>query len=125
MTNRVQSSSGSEGDGKPALSEHVERDADTVELFGGFLAESAEGLEQVDQILLDAERGSATSEQISALFLERRRGALVTSGRACRSRRSFPAERRAPPSARARERRGAASGTGVSPHGGVSEAREH
>lgn len=59
----------SESDGKPLLSsERAERDADMVELLAGFLAESAEGLEQVDQILLDAERGSATKEQINALF---------------------------------------------------------
>jgi two-component system chemotaxis sensor kinase CheA len=58
-----------ESDGKPLLSsERAERDADMVDLFAGFLAESAEGLEHVDQILLDAERGSATKEQINALF---------------------------------------------------------
>src|SRR6185369_1157367 len=49
-------------------SERAERDADTVELFAGFLAESQDGLDQVDQILLQAEQGSATKEQIDALF---------------------------------------------------------
>jgi two-component system, chemotaxis family, sensor kinase CheA len=51
-----------------SVSEPVERDADTIELFAGFLAESREGLEQVDQILLAAERGSATPDQVNALF---------------------------------------------------------
>lgn len=44
------------------------RDADMVELFAGFLQESLEGLDQVDQILLQAEAGAASSEQINALF---------------------------------------------------------
>lgn len=44
------------------------RDEDMIELFGGFLAESLEGLDQVDQILLGAEQQAASSEQINALF---------------------------------------------------------
>lgn len=49
MSNRV--SSNTESDGKQvASSERAERDADMVELFAGFLAESAEGLEHVDRI---------------------------------------------------------------------------
>lgn len=46
----------------------AQRDADMIELFAGFLQESLEGLDQVDQILLQAEAGAATSEQINALF---------------------------------------------------------
>ena len=44
------------------------RDADTVELFAGFLQESLEGLDQVDQILLQAEQRAASAEQVNALF---------------------------------------------------------
>ncbi|HVY27770.1 MAG TPA: chemotaxis protein CheA [Polyangiaceae bacterium] len=44
------------------------RDADTIELFAGFLQESNEGLDQVDQILLEAEQRPATPEQINHLF---------------------------------------------------------
>jgi two-component system, chemotaxis family, sensor kinase CheA len=44
------------------------RDADTIELFAGFLAESFEGLDQVDQVLLAAEQQAASAEQINALF---------------------------------------------------------
>ncbi|HTQ07430.1 MAG TPA: chemotaxis protein CheA [Polyangiaceae bacterium] len=56
------------GKHKDRPSEHVERDADTVDLFAGFIAESVEGLDQVDQILIQAERGKAEQEQINALF---------------------------------------------------------
>lgn len=44
------------------------RDTDTVELFAGFLQESNEGLDQVDQILLEAEQQPATPEQVNHLF---------------------------------------------------------
>lgn len=48
---------------EPAL-----RDPETIELFAGFVAETEEGLDQAEQILLGAEREPATEEQIHALF---------------------------------------------------------
>lgn len=52
----------------PELMPIASRDADTIELFAGFLQESNEGLDQVDQILLEAEQRPATPEQVNHLF---------------------------------------------------------
>ena len=46
----------------------VERDAETVGLFGEFLTESSEGLNQVDRILMDVERGVVDRETVNSLF---------------------------------------------------------
>ncbi|HVP65935.1 MAG TPA: chemotaxis protein CheA [Anaeromyxobacteraceae bacterium] len=48
--------------------ERVDRDPDTVSLFGDFLQESAEGLSRADQILMAVEEGGATSEHVNSLF---------------------------------------------------------
>jgi two-component system chemotaxis sensor kinase CheA len=52
----------------PELMPIASRDADTIELFAGFLQESNEGLDQVDQILLEAEQRAAAPEQVNHLF---------------------------------------------------------
>jgi two-component system chemotaxis sensor kinase CheA len=52
----------------PVAAERVERDAETVGLFGEFLSESAEGLTQVDQILMNAERDGVDPETVNSLF---------------------------------------------------------
>ncbi|HET7753834.1 MAG TPA: chemotaxis protein CheA [Anaeromyxobacteraceae bacterium] len=46
----------------------VERDDETVGLFGEFLSESAEGLTQVDQTLMNVERDGAAPETVNSLF---------------------------------------------------------
>lgn len=46
----------------------VERDQETVELFGDFLQEGEEGLALVDEILVAAERSPPDAEGINALF---------------------------------------------------------
>src|SRR5512137_493368 len=53
---------------KPRAPERVERDADTVSLFGDFLQESADGLSRADQILMAVEEQGATAEHVNALF---------------------------------------------------------
>jgi two-component system chemotaxis sensor kinase CheA len=53
-------------DGTPG--EKVERDEETVGLFGEFLSESAEGLTRVDQILMDVEKDGAGPETVNSLF---------------------------------------------------------
>jgi two-component system chemotaxis sensor kinase CheA len=53
----------------PAASgERVERDAETLGLFGEFLSESAEGLTRVDQILMNAERDGVDDDTVNSLF---------------------------------------------------------
>jgi two-component system chemotaxis sensor kinase CheA len=54
-----------EGPAAPAV---TERDPEMVELFGDFVAESLEGLDRAEPILLAAEHGSTDSEQVNALF---------------------------------------------------------
>jgi len=51
-----------------ATPERVERDSDTVSLFGDFLQESGEGLSRADQILMAVEESGATSEHVNSLF---------------------------------------------------------
>ena len=46
----------------------VHRDAETVGLFGEFLTESAEGLNRVDQILMNAERDGTDRDTVNGLF---------------------------------------------------------
>ncbi|MEI9937586.1 MAG: chemotaxis protein CheA [Pseudomonadota bacterium] len=46
----------------------AERDAEMVELFADFAAESLEGLDRVDAILLAGEHSAPDSEQVNALF---------------------------------------------------------
>jgi two-component system chemotaxis sensor kinase CheA len=46
----------------------IERDAETVELFGDFVAESEDGLGRVDEILLEAQRASILDERVNELF---------------------------------------------------------
>ncbi|HEX7488224.1 MAG TPA: chemotaxis protein CheA, partial [Anaeromyxobacteraceae bacterium] len=46
----------------------VERDAETVSLFGEFLSESGEGLNRVDQILMNVERDGIDSDSVNSLF---------------------------------------------------------
>ena len=46
----------------------VERDDDTVMLFGEFLSESEEGLSSADQILMDIETSGSSPESVNALF---------------------------------------------------------
>lgn len=53
---------------EPTEPQRAARDQDTIELFAGFIAEGAEGLDQADQILLSADREPATEEQVHALF---------------------------------------------------------
>jgi two-component system chemotaxis sensor kinase CheA len=53
---------------KPRSPDRVERDADTVSLFGDFLQESADGLSRADQILMAVEEQSANSEHVNSLF---------------------------------------------------------
>ncbi|HEY0469914.1 MAG TPA: Hpt domain-containing protein, partial [Polyangiaceae bacterium] len=54
----------SQGPGEPV----AERDAEMVELFADFAAESLEGLDRVDAILLAGEHSAPDSEQVNALF---------------------------------------------------------
>jgi two-component system, chemotaxis family, sensor kinase CheA len=46
----------------------TERDLEMVELFGDFVAESLEGLDRAEPILLAAEHGATDIEQVNALF---------------------------------------------------------
>jgi two-component system, chemotaxis family, sensor kinase CheA len=46
----------------------TERDSEMVELFGDFVAESLEGLDRAEPILLAAEHGATDIEQVNALF---------------------------------------------------------
>ena len=46
----------------------VERDAETLEMLGEFLAESQEGLEKCDELLMKIESGNADTDSIAALF---------------------------------------------------------
>src|SRR6266568_2232475 len=46
----------------------VERDAETVSLFGEFLSESGEGLNRVDQILMNVERDGVDGDSVNSLF---------------------------------------------------------
>jgi two-component system chemotaxis sensor kinase CheA len=57
-------------DSKPSLpgNQKLERDAETVELFGDFVAESEDGLSRVDEILLEAQRGAVGDERVNELF---------------------------------------------------------
>ena len=48
--------------------ERVERDADTVSLFGDFLQESGDGLSRADQILMAVEEQGANAEHVNSLF---------------------------------------------------------
>ena len=48
--------------------EKVVRDAEMVGLFGEFLTESAEGLNRVDQTLIDVERDGANADTVNSLF---------------------------------------------------------
>jgi two-component system chemotaxis sensor kinase CheA len=48
--------------------EKVLRDAETVGLFGEFLTESAEGLNRVDQSLIQVERDGANADTVNGLF---------------------------------------------------------
>jgi two-component system chemotaxis sensor kinase CheA len=50
------------------LSERVERDAETVGLFGEFLTESADGIGRVDEILMNVERAGADKDSVNSLF---------------------------------------------------------
>jgi two-component system chemotaxis sensor kinase CheA len=52
----------------PAADEKVVRDAEMVGLFGEFLTESAEGLNRVDQTLIDVERDGANADTVNSLF---------------------------------------------------------
>jgi len=52
----------------PRAPDRVERDADTVSLFGDFLQESAEGISRADQILMAVEEQGATAEHVNSLF---------------------------------------------------------
>jgi two-component system chemotaxis sensor kinase CheA len=53
---------------RPRAPERVERDADTVSLFGDFLQESADGLSRADQILMAVEEQGANAEHVNSLF---------------------------------------------------------
>jgi len=55
-------------DGRARAPERIERDPDTVSLFGDFLQESGEGLSRADQILMAVEESSATAEHVNSLF---------------------------------------------------------
>ncbi len=59
---------GTQGAPLPQASARVERDAETVALFGDFLQESAEGLSRVDQILMNVEKDGVTADSVNALF---------------------------------------------------------
>jgi len=48
--------------------ERVERDGETVGLFGEFLTESADGIGRVDEILMNVERDGATPDSVNSLF---------------------------------------------------------
>ena len=52
----------------PLPSDRVERDAETVGLFGEFLSESGEGLNRVDQILMNVERDGINADTVNSLF---------------------------------------------------------
>jgi two-component system chemotaxis sensor kinase CheA len=52
----------------PAGTVKIDRDAETVELFGDFVAESEDGLGRVDEILLEAQRASIKDEKVNELF---------------------------------------------------------
>ncbi len=62
------------GQGSPPTStagyseDKVSRDAETVSLFGEFLSESAEGLNRVDQILMNVERDGVDGDTVNSLF---------------------------------------------------------
>ena len=51
-----------------AQQHQVERDAETVSLFGEFLSESAEGLNRVDQILMNVEQDGVNDDTVNSLF---------------------------------------------------------
>ncbi|HTP27404.1 MAG TPA: chemotaxis protein CheA, partial [Anaeromyxobacteraceae bacterium] len=53
---------------RPAVLGKVERDAETVSLYGEFLSESGEGLNRVDQILMSVESNGVTPDTINSLF---------------------------------------------------------
>ena len=53
---------------RPQAAERVDRDPDTVSLFGDFLQESGEGLSRADQILMAVEESGATAEHVNSLF---------------------------------------------------------
>ncbi len=46
----------------------VTRDAETVSIFGEFLSESAEGLNRVEQILMNVERDGINGDSVNSLF---------------------------------------------------------
>src|SRR5262245_24101465 len=46
----------------------AQRDAETIELFGDFVAESEDGLSRADEILLEAQRATVKDEQVNELF---------------------------------------------------------
>ncbi|MFL5300703.1 MAG: chemotaxis protein CheA [Anaeromyxobacteraceae bacterium] len=48
--------------------EKVHRDAETVGVFGEFLGESGEGLNRVDQILMNVERDGVDGDTVNSLF---------------------------------------------------------
>ena len=60
--------SDSEPASAPTGTVKIERDAETVELFGDFVAESEDGLGRVDEILMEAQRASIRDEQVNELF---------------------------------------------------------
>ncbi len=51
-----------------ATSLQVTRDAETVSIFGEFLSESAEGLNRVEQILMNVERDGINGDSVNSLF---------------------------------------------------------
>lgn len=55
-------------DNAPPASSSAGRDAETIELFGDFVAESEDGLCRVDEILLGAQRSSLSDEHVNELF---------------------------------------------------------
>jgi two-component system chemotaxis sensor kinase CheA len=52
----------------PGPEAKVTRDEETISLFGEFLSESAEGLNRVDQILMNVERDGVNSDTVNSLF---------------------------------------------------------
>jgi two-component system chemotaxis sensor kinase CheA len=52
----------------PGPEAKVTRDDETISLFGEFLSESAEGLNRVDQILMNVERDGVNSDTVNSLF---------------------------------------------------------
>jgi two-component system chemotaxis sensor kinase CheA len=52
----------------PHPGQRVSRDAETVSLFGEFLTESGEGLNRVDQILMNVERDGVDADTVNSLF---------------------------------------------------------